>query len=79
MTGLGWLLRSLLVLCALFVSYPVLLPVQAVSWLSGPHGFGRTEPYLWLRWVFRRGTAFPGELPITAMSYGNWREHARPQ
>lgn len=75
--GLRWLGRSIGVLLLLAVLWLLLLPAQLVSWLAGGHSFWRTEPYLWLRWVFHRYTAFPGELPITGMHYAQWKGRQR--
>lgn len=68
-----WLARANATLVAVAAMSILLAPVQLVRWSTGREPFARTAPYLWLRYLFAKGTAFPGERPISRLSYEDWK------
>lgn len=62
--GMVWLVRVNATLFLVFFLYVLMFPVQLIRWIVGNSRFEATEPYRFIRFLFTKGTAFPGELPI---------------
>lgn len=77
-SGIGWLVRANATLVIVFTFGVIMFPVQLVSWIAGNSRFNEVEPYRFLRYLFHKGSAFPGELPISKLSYEEWKQNPPP-
>ncbi len=65
-----WFVQSSLSIPLIFILYLTLILVQLVNWMRGNQPFGKTEPYLFLGYLYEKLTAFPSEkIP----PYSEWK------
>ena len=56
-----WFLRSASVCIVLFLCYVLFFPVQLLSWIAGRETWSNTLPYLYIDYLWVKGTAETGQ------------------